>query len=162
MNIRILTTTITSMLLALSTQAFAQSQSATEGKDAGSAATGSSTAPAKGSESFTHGESKRCESMTTAAEKDQCDKEEATKAQGAAAQEASKSTTEGKADGSAATGSSTAPAKGGQTFTHGESKRCESMTPAAEKDQCDKEEATKAQGAAAQEASKPQNAPAKE
>ncbi len=40
------------------------------------------------------------------------------------------------------------------TFTHGESKRCESLS-GAEKDQCDKEEATKTEGPAAQEASKP-------
>jgi hypothetical protein len=39
------------------------------------------------------------------------------------------------------------------TFTHGESKRCESMS-GADKDQCDKEEATKTQGDAAREASK--------
>src|SRR5258705_7806515 len=44
----------------------------------------------------------------------------------------------------------------GKTFTHGESKRCESMS-GADKDQCDKEEATKTQGPAAQEASKPQD-----
>ena len=58
-------------------------------------------------------------------------------------------------------GSSTAPAKSEGTFTHGESKRCESMT-GAEKDQCDKEEATKTEGPAAQEASKPQDSSTKQ
>jgi hypothetical protein len=89
-------------LLALSTQALAQqtterpadaaaqpSQSTAEEKKEDSASMGSSTAPAKSNDSFTHGESKRCESMT-GADKDQCDKEEATKTQGPAAQEASK------------------------------------------------------------------------
>lgn len=57
-----------------------------------------------------------------------------------------------KVDSSASTGASTAPAKGDQSFTHGESKRCESMT-GADKEQCDKEEATKTEGPAAQEAS---------
>ena len=41
----------------------------------------------------------------------------------------------------------------GKTFTHGESKRCESLS-GADKDQCDKEEATKTQGDAARDASK--------
>src|SRR5947208_773844 len=91
-----------SALLALSNFAFAQS-SADQGKP---------------SDTFTHGESKRCAAMT-GADKDQCDKEEATKTQGSAAQEASKL----QESGSASTGSSTA-----DTFTHGESKRCASMT----------------------------------
>jgi hypothetical protein len=69
----------------------------------------------------------------------------------------SPSATEEKKDDSASMGSSTAPAKSGDTFTHGESKRCESMT-GADKDLCDKEEATKTEGSAAQEASKPQDA----
>lgn len=47
-----------------------------------------------------------------------------------------------------------AQAQRDQTFTHGESKRCESLS-GDEKVLCDKEEATKAQGAAAEEASKP-------
>src|ERR1700737_362770 len=65
------------------------SQSATEGKKDDSASTGaSSTAPATSAGSFTPGESKRCAGMT-AAEMDQCDKEEATKSEGPAAQEAS-------------------------------------------------------------------------
>ena len=62
-------------------------QSATgESKDS-SASTGASTAPAKGDPSFTHGESKRCATMT-GADKEQCDKEEATKTEGPAAQDA--------------------------------------------------------------------------
>jgi hypothetical protein len=79
--------------------------------------------------SFTHGESKRCESLTGAA-KDQCDKEEATKTQGQAAQDLSSP--------------SAKSASGGTSFTHGESARCESLS-GAEKEQCDDEEATKAQ-----------------
>jgi len=75
---------------------------------------------------FTHGESKRCESLTGSA-KEQCDREEATKTQGAPAEQ----------DKPAAAGSSTT------TFTHGESKRCEALS-GAEKDECDKQEATKA------------------
>ena len=63
------------------------------------------------------------------------------------------STTEEKKDGSASTGASTTPAKSDQAFTHGESKRCESLT-GADKDQCDKDEATKTQGPAAQEPAK--------
>jgi hypothetical protein len=78
--------------------------------------------------------------------KDQCDREEATKTQGPAAQDSQPAAPE---QARSATGSSAA----GSTFTHGESKRCESMSGAA-KDLCDKEEATKTQGAAAQEASK--------
>jgi hypothetical protein len=54
-------------------------------------------------------------------------------------------------DGSASTGASTAPAKGDQSFTQGESKRCATMT-GADKEQCDKEEATKTEGPAAQDA----------
>jgi hypothetical protein len=68
----------------------------------------------------------------------------------------SQSATEGKKDDASSMGSSTAPAKSGDTFTHGESKRCESLT-GTDKDQCDKEEATKTEGPAAQEASKPQD-----
>lgn len=78
---------------------------------------------------FTHGESKRCESLTGAA-KDQCDKEEATKTQGQAAQDLSSKPA--------------ASASGGTSFTHGESARCESLS-GAEKERCDNEEATKAQ-----------------
>ena len=63
------------------------------------------------------------------------------------------STTEQNKDESASTGASTAPAKAGPTFTHGESKRCATMT-GADKDQCDKEEATKTEGPAAQEPAK--------
>ena len=55
-------------------------------------------------------------------------------------------------DSSASTGASTAPAKGDPSFTQGESKRCATMT-GAEKAQCDKEEATKTEGPAAQDAS---------
>jgi hypothetical protein len=61
-------------------------------------------------------------------------------------------TGEQQKEGSSSTGASTAPAKGDQAFTHGESKRCASMT-GAEKAQCDKEEATKTEGPAAQDAS---------
>ena len=104
MKVQILAAALTSALLALSAQAPAQtatdrpadaatqpspsSPSATEEKKGDSASMGSSAAPAS-DKSFTHGESKRCESMT-GADKDQCDKEEATKTEGAAAQEASK------------------------------------------------------------------------
>lgn len=42
------------------------------------------------------------------------------------------------------------PSFGQSTFTHGESKRCESLSGEA-KAQCDREEATKTQGPAAQE-----------
>ena len=78
-------------------------------------------------QSFTHGESKRCETMTGAA-KQQCDREEATKTEGAEAESADTP--------SAAAGGSDAH------FTHGESKRCETMTGAA-KERCDRQEATK-------------------
>jgi hypothetical protein len=105
MNVQILGSALASALLMLSAQALAQtttdrptdaatqpspsSPSATEQKkDDDSASMGSSTAPAS-DKPFTHGESKRCESLT-GADKDQCDKEEATKTEGAAAQEASK------------------------------------------------------------------------
>ena len=81
---------------------------------------------------FTHGESKRCESMS-GEDKQQCDKEEATKAQGAAAQEAG---------GPQRSGGDSAAGASGATFTHGESKRCETMSGTA-KEQCDKQEATK-------------------
>src|SRR6185436_2293071 len=43
-----------------------------------------------------------------------------------------------------------ATADSSKTFTHGESMRCESLTGAG-KEQCDKEEATKAQGAAVED-----------
>jgi len=59
-------------------------------------------------------------------------------------------TGESKGD-SASSGASSAPAKGDQAFTHGESKRCATMT-GADKEQCDKEEATKTEGPAAQDA----------
>src|SRR3954468_14879771 len=70
----------------------------------------------------------------------------------------SRSTMDQKKGGAASTGTSTTPSAGDKsssekTFTHGESKRCESMT-GAEKDQCDKEEATKTEGSAAQGDSK--------
>ena len=97
-------------------------------------------AQAQSGQTFTHGESKRCESLSGTA-KDQCDREEATKTEGPAAQD-----TRTDSDSSAASG-------GTQTFTHGESKRCESLT-GADKDQCDKEEATKTEGDEAQKASK--------
>ena len=62
-------------------------QSATGESKGESASTGASTPPAKGDQSFTQGESKRCATMT-GAEKEQCDKEEATKTEGPAAQDA--------------------------------------------------------------------------
>ena len=85
--------------------------------------------------SFTHGESKRCESMTGDA-KEQCDKQEATKTEGAAPGTA--------ASGSerSVTGSAAAAAGRDGHFTHGESKHCETLTGAA-KEECDKKEATK-------------------
>jgi hypothetical protein len=85
--------------------------------------------------SFTHGESKRCESMTGSA-KDQCDKQEATKADSAAAGTA--------ASGSERGGTGSAAAAEGRDghFTHGESKHCEQLTGVA-KEECDKKEATK-------------------
>jgi hypothetical protein len=63
------------------------------------------------------------------------------------------STTEEKKDDSSSAGASSAPASGGGSFTHGESARCASMT-GADKDQCDREEATKTQSPAAQEPAK--------
>ena len=83
--------------------------------------------------SFTHGESKRCESMSGSA-KEACDREEATKTDGSEAEGANAAPP--PAGSSAAAGGSDAH------FTHGESKRCETMTGAA-KEQCDKQEATK-------------------
>jgi hypothetical protein len=85
--------------------------------------------------SFTHGESKRCESMTGSA-KEQCDKQEATKTDGGAP------SAPGTASGSSAPGSSSAAPGRDGSFTHGESKHCEKLAGAA-KEQCDKEEATK-------------------
>ena len=84
-------------------------------------------------ESFTHGESKRCETMTGNA-KEQCDKEEATKTEGVQADEADAPREPA--------GSSAAAGTTGTRFTHGESKHCETMTGAA-REQCDKQEATK-------------------
>lgn len=98
-------------------------------------------AQSQSGQTFTHGESKRCESLSGTA-KDQCDREEATKTQGPAAQDA-------RTDSNSSASSATS----GGTFTHGESKRCESLT-GADKDQCDKEEATKTEGDEAQKASK--------
>jgi|SRR6185295_3382414 len=125
MNLRSIAAAITSIFLGFATQSFAQSDS---GK------------------TFTHGESKRCESMS-GADKDLCDREEATKTQGRAAQASQPAAADQHQPSS--TGASAAR----DTFTHGESKRCENMS-GADKDQCDKEEATKTQGDAAQEASK--------
>jgi hypothetical protein len=62
---------------------------------------------------------------------------------------------EAKKDEPAGSGSTAAPAKSEDTFTHGESARCASLS-GADKDQCDKEEATKTEGSAAQDASKPE------
>ncbi|HEY2337890.1 MAG TPA: hypothetical protein VGI18_11050 [Burkholderiales bacterium] len=64
-------------------------------------------------------------------------------------------TEEAKKDEPAGAGSTSAPAKSEDSFTHGESARCASLT-GADKDQCDKEEATKTEGSAAQDASKPE------
>jgi hypothetical protein len=102
MKLHSLSAALAAALLALSTQALAQygterpadsaaqpSQPAAEEKKESSASTGSSAAPEKPGETFTRGESKRCESMT-GADKGQCDKEEATKSEGPAAQDASK------------------------------------------------------------------------
>jgi hypothetical protein len=71
--------------------------------------------------------------------------------QATTAQPAQSATSESK-DSSASTGASTAPATSSGSFTQGESKRCGSMT-GADKEQCDKEEATKTEGPAAQDAS---------
>jgi len=84
-------------------------------------------------ESFTHGESKRCESMTGTA-KEECDREEATKNEGPAVE--SSGAPRDPAGSSAAAGGT------GAHFTHGESKRCETMIGTA-KEQCDRQEATK-------------------
>jgi len=119
MKLRIIVAGMASLLLGLGTQVLAQSQS---------------------DKTFTHGESKRCESLSGTA-KEQCDREEATKTEGP------------KAEDSGRQGDSGAASGGTQTFTHGEYKRCESLS-AAEKDQCDKEEATKTEGDAAQKASR--------
>jgi hypothetical protein len=81
---------------------------------------------------FTHGESKRCESLTGSA-KEQCDKQEATKTD--AAPQAAPAT----GSGSSAARSPSAAGGGDGSFTHGESKRCETLTGAA-KERCDKEE----------------------
>ena len=107
-----------SLLLGFGTLGYAQSQS-------------------QDTTTFTHGESKRCESLS-GAEKARCYREEATKTQGAAARE---STSQDPNEA----------ARGGTSFTHGESARCESMQ-GAEKEQCDREEATKTQGAPARKA----------
>jgi uncharacterized membrane protein len=116
MKLRLIAAAVASIFLGFATQSFAQSN---DGK------------------AFTHGESKRCEGMSGAA-KDQCDKEEATKTQGPAAQDPHQPAATQNERSS--TGSSAA----GKTFTHGESKRCEGMT-GADKDRCDKEEATKSE-----------------
>jgi hypothetical protein len=117
--------TLAALLIALPASIFAQSDEHR----------GSSVKADGGRQSFTHGESKRCQSLTGPA-KDQCDKEEANKGQAPAAESAS------------------APAAaGGERFTHGESKRCEGLGAAA-KDQCDREEATKTEGEQARDASK--------
>ena len=88
-------------MLAFSLQAFAQSSAerpadaaakpapAAEGNPASEAGTGASAARAKSQGTFTHGESKRCESMS-GADKELCDKEEATKAEGKEAEDLSK------------------------------------------------------------------------
>jgi hypothetical protein len=85
--------------------------------------------------SFTHGESKRCESMTGSA-KEECDKQEGTKTDGAASGTAASGSERG------ATGSAAAADGRDGHFTHGESKHCEQLTGAA-KEECDKKEATK-------------------
>ena len=84
---------------------------------------------------FTHGESKRCESMTGSA-KEQCDKQEATKTDGGA--QAAPAT----GSGSSAPGSSSTASGRDGSFTHGESQHCETLTGAA-KEECDKKEAKK-------------------
>jgi hypothetical protein len=121
MNLKIIGAAAASVLLGFATQSPAQS-AADSGK------------------TFTHGESKRCESMS-GTDKAQCDREEATKTQGPAASDNR-------------SGSSSAAGSSGKTFTHGESKRCESLS-GADKDQCDKEEATKTEGQAGRELSAP-------
>jgi hypothetical protein len=102
MKLHLLEAVFTSAILSLTAPVLAQSaaerpagastapsQSPAERKNADSASMGSSVTTTKSDKSFTHGESKRCESLS-GADKDQCDKEEATKTQGPAAQEASK------------------------------------------------------------------------
>lgn len=106
MKLEIIGAALASAVIGLSTQALAQtsterpadaaaqpSQPATESRpeassSAGASATGAGSS-AKSDGSFTHGESKRCESLA-GADKEQCDKEEATKTEGPAAQEATK------------------------------------------------------------------------
>jgi hypothetical protein len=101
---------------------------------AGASAPGFAQSKPDGTEqTFTHGESKRCQTMTGAA-KEQCDKEEATKTPGPQGGP-------GAAAGGDSAGGSAQSGRDGR-FTHGESKRCETMTGAA-KEQCDKQEATK-------------------
>jgi hypothetical protein len=134
MNVRRITAAVASIFVGLAAQSLAQSNA--------DRASGAASQPDQ-RDSFTHGESKRCASLSGAA-KEQCDKEEATKTQGPAAQEAQSAPADRSSSGSSAAGG---------TFTHGESKRCEGMT-GADKDQCDKEEATKTQGDAARDASK--------
>jgi hypothetical protein len=111
--------TLTAAALSLTGVVFAQSNSDQP-----------TNAQSEAGTSFTHGESKRCESMSGTA-KDLCDKEEATKTDG----------TEAESE-SAAPPASAAAGGSGAHFTHGESKHCETMTGAA-KEQCDKQEATK-------------------
>ena len=96
---------------------------------------GPALAQSNANQGFTHGESKRCESMTGSA-KEECDKQEATKTDGAA--QAAPAT----ATGSSGARSPSAAGGGDGSFTHGESKRCEKLAGAA-KEQCDKAEATK-------------------
>ena len=125
MNSQIIAAALASALMGVATVGFAQTNS---------------------DRTFTQGESKRCGHLSGAA-RDQCDKEEATKTQGAAAQEPGASRSDASSSGQSAAGADT------RTFTHGESKRCESLSGAA-KAQCDKEEGTKTEGGAAEAASK--------
>src|SRR3954464_12572092 len=104
MSARLMTLAVAAILAAFSTFAAAQANSQDQ---------------ADATKSFTHGESKRCEKLI-GAEKDLCAKEEATKPQGQPARDAS---APGNAQSSAG---SSAQAGNPQTFTHGESKRCES------------------------------------
>src|SRR3954452_18588659 len=123
MNQNLITAALAAVALSVSGAALAQSNAerAADPVHAGSA------------QSFTHGESKRCESMTGSA-KEQCDKQEATKTDGEA------QSPPATASGSSAPASSSAARAGDGSFTHGESQRCEKLTGAA-KEQCDKEEA---------------------
>jgi hypothetical protein len=118
MDSRVMSASLASMLIGFAAAALAQTSP------------GSSGQPAAGA-SFTHGESKRCETLSGTA-KEQCDKEEANNAAPASSPSPRDSASSG----------SSAGASVGPRFTHGESKRCESMTGAA-KEQCDKQEATK-------------------